>query len=154
MTRRLPRSDKVCARPGCNQVFLKRPNAKYCSDECRQAVCRANNTTLRKLYLKNYCEKCGVRGLDECQYELHHLIARADGGTDDPSNLVTLCSNCHSLQTKLERQRKLLRLPRLGLDDELYRDPYVPKSKRRKYDYTLGGDERPRDMDGRFVEWE
>jgi hypothetical protein len=43
---------------------------------------------------------------------------------------------------------------RLGLDDELYREPYMPKAERRKYDYTLDDDDKPRDVDGRFMEWE
>jgi RNA-directed DNA polymerase len=27
--------------------------------------------------------------------EVHHLIAKHKGGTDDPANLITLCENCH-----------------------------------------------------------
>lgn len=27
--------------------------------------------------------------------EVHHVVAVADGGPDDPENLVTLCSRCH-----------------------------------------------------------
>lgn len=26
---------------------------------------------------------------------VHHMIPRADGGHDDPSNLVSLCRTCH-----------------------------------------------------------
>ena len=29
--------------------------------------------------------------------EIHHLDYVADGGSDDPSNLVPLCPNCHTL---------------------------------------------------------
>ncbi len=28
--------------------------------------------------------------------EIHHLVERCNGGTNDPSNLVACCSNCHS----------------------------------------------------------
>ena len=39
----------------------------------------------------SFCCACGVRsGL-----ESHHLIPRCEGGTDDETNLLTLCSTCH-----------------------------------------------------------
>jgi len=28
-------------------------------------------------------------------FEIHHIVERADGGTDDPDNLLVLCPNCH-----------------------------------------------------------
>ena len=28
--------------------------------------------------------------------QVHHAIARGEGGTDSPQNLITLCSYCHS----------------------------------------------------------
>lgn len=35
----------------------------------------------------------------ECNYykhlEVHHIIPRSKGGTDDPNNLITLCQRCH-----------------------------------------------------------
>jgi 5-methylcytosine-specific restriction endonuclease McrA len=36
----------------------------------------------------------------ECNFykhlEVHHIVPRSKGGTDDPSNLVTLCQRCHA----------------------------------------------------------
>jgi 5-methylcytosine-specific restriction endonuclease McrA len=29
--------------------------------------------------------------------QIHHIVARADGGNNDPDNLITLCANCHLL---------------------------------------------------------
>ena len=54
------------------------------------------------------CRECGC----ECRREdadVHHLIPRSLGGSDDPSNLVTLCDGCHAafhpnLQAKLSRR--------------------------------------------------
>jgi len=54
------------------------------------------------------CRQCGVvcrRG----EADVHHLIPRSAGGSDDPSNLVTLCDGCHAafhpnLQVKLSRR--------------------------------------------------
>lgn len=65
------------------------------------------------------CRQCGVR----CQRQdadVHHLIPRSLGGSDDPSNLITLCDGCHAahhpnLQVRLSRrliERWSLRLVR------------------------------------------
>lgn len=32
-----------------------------------------------------------------------HIIRREDGGTDEPSNLQTLCQRCHSAKTATEK---------------------------------------------------
>lgn len=49
------------------------------------------------------CQDCGCKCLatrDAKQYpkrkiQAHHLVSRRDGGTDDLSNLITLCMSCH-----------------------------------------------------------
>lgn len=44
----------------------------------------------------NYtCVNCGQTG---GELHVHHIVARAEGGTNDLTNLVTLCSRCHSVQ--------------------------------------------------------
>jgi 5-methylcytosine-specific restriction endonuclease McrA len=40
------------------------------------------------------CANCGERAT-----EAHHIIPRARGGSDDPSNLLALCGRCHHQQT-------------------------------------------------------
>ncbi len=35
------------------------------------------------------------RGCAKPAEEIHHMIFRSQGGTDDPSNLVALCQDCH-----------------------------------------------------------
>ena len=44
----------------------------------------------------NYkCVECGTpSGATEA--DVHHLLPRSAGGTDEPSNLVTLCDGCHA----------------------------------------------------------
>jgi len=32
------------------------------------------------------------------ELHVHHVVPRSEGGTNDLSNLVTLCSRCHSVQ--------------------------------------------------------
>jgi hypothetical protein len=50
----------------------------------------------------------------------------------------------------LERQRKLMGLPPLELDDELYGTGYVPKAQRIKRQY-IPIEDRERDEYGRFI---
>lgn len=37
------------------------------------------------------CRRCG----SQQNMHVHHIVARYDGGTNDLSNLITLCYNCH-----------------------------------------------------------
>lgn len=42
----------------------------------------------------NYaCQFCGKK---HTRLEVHHIIYRSQGGTDDENNLITLCEDCHS----------------------------------------------------------
>lgn len=46
-----------------------------------------------------YCEVCG-----ELAAEVDHRVRRADGGTDEPENLQSLCKTHHSQKTGRERR--------------------------------------------------
>lgn len=41
----------------------------------------------------NLCERCGIT--DPRVLVDHHIKPRAEGGSDDSANIVTLCRNCH-----------------------------------------------------------
>lgn len=52
------------------------------------------NETRKAVYARDgyRCALCDdVRGL-----QLHHVVRRSAGGTDDPANLITLCWRCHA----------------------------------------------------------
>ena len=51
----------------------------------------------RQLAAFPWCHECGARATD-----VHHVISRAAGGGDDPSNLRSLCSRCHHRLTGRE----------------------------------------------------
>ncbi|MDW5562266.1 MAG: HNH endonuclease [Methanomassiliicoccus sp.] len=65
--------------------------------------------------------------------EVHHIIARSNGGSDHPGNLKTLCPACHSLYTleqtairtadRKERAAMLRALEDAGYGDEGLNDP-------------------------------
>ena len=41
------------------------------------------------------CQEC-TRQFTRAEVDVHHLVPRALGGSDDPSNLITLCDACHA----------------------------------------------------------
>src|SRR5690242_2023488 len=41
------------------------------------------------------CVECGV-AVCNAETDVHHLLPRSSGGTDEPSNLITLCDGCHA----------------------------------------------------------
>jgi hypothetical protein len=62
---------------------------------------------------KHTCQKCHKKNV---KLNAHHIIHRADGGTDRPDNLITLCEDCHRKyhagEIKLNiRKPKLMREP-------------------------------------------
>jgi ATP-dependent DNA helicase RecQ len=73
--------------PACN-VNLTVPSSTPSSDHWQH---------IRNIVLardQRRCVDCG----EECnrgEADVHHLIPRSIGGSDEPSNLVTLCDGCH-----------------------------------------------------------
>ena len=50
---------------------------------------------------------CICRRFEPLHLHIHHIIEVADGGTDDPDNLIPSCLTCHSdvhTKTKLTRR--------------------------------------------------
>ena len=87
----------------CGKPQKRRGVDKY------QALCKAcderrfgDDRTHYTRYKKNTCERCGFVPEHSCQLEVDHV----DGNNknNNPSNLKTLCSNCHRLKTWLERR--------------------------------------------------
>ena len=45
---------------------------------------------------KRRCKRCNLRGTTDNPLSVHHVIPRAEAGTDDFENLLTLCRSCHN----------------------------------------------------------
>lgn len=69
-----------------------------------------NNALQRDNFL---CVKCIEKGEPRRAEEVDHIIPRSRGGSDDQSNLMSLCSRCHSIKTKSESNfaKKNIRKP-------------------------------------------
>ena len=58
---------------------------------------------------KYTCQCCGKKN---CRVEVHHIVFRRDGGSDNLENLITLCEDCHkaahlgNIELKLKGKRK------------------------------------------------
>lgn len=48
------------------------------------------------------CQPCLAKGRPTPAPMVDHIVAKADGGTDDPSNLRAICSACHAAKTTAE----------------------------------------------------
>ncbi len=53
---------------------------------------------VRREVLARDRHQCRRKGCNHnCFLDIHHIVPRAKGGSNDPTNLVTLCSSCHRL---------------------------------------------------------
>ena len=53
------------------------------------------NTKAKVRFRDNYtCQYCKTKNKN-VTLEVHHIIFRSNGGSDDENNLITLCHNCH-----------------------------------------------------------
>lgn len=57
------------------------------------------------------CRACGRSAKDGARLEVHHIRRRADGGSDTPDNVVTLCHECHEAHHQGIRKLKFKRPP-------------------------------------------
>lgn len=97
----------------CGKKIDNPRRKSFCSKECSDLYAKAtvwgrtrDSYSLRILYRDNFtCRDCGkflayknehgvYIPIDEGA-EVHHIIPVSKGGGDEPSNLTTLCSECH-----------------------------------------------------------
>lgn len=55
---------------------------------------------------KHRCQQCLKNGKPKPASTVDHIKPKAHGGTDDDSNLQTLCWSCHKAKTATERMRQ------------------------------------------------
>ena len=70
---------------------------KRCST-CHRARYDMRGTGYR-LFKKDYCELCGFIPVNDVQLDVDHIDGNKQN--DNPTNLQTLCANCHRLKTFL-----------------------------------------------------
>lgn len=62
---------------------------------------------LRKIIMAQepLCRTCTEQGRVTAATHVDHIVPKAEGGTDDPSNLQALCTDCHKDKTAHESAR-------------------------------------------------
>jgi len=106
----VPRKPKQpCAYPGCPRLT----DGRYCEEHRKmveknyERYSRAPDVhkkygrawrRIRDQYVKThpFCEECFKRGILVPVDEVHHIVPVSRGGTNNPSNLMSLCKSCHN----------------------------------------------------------
>ena len=106
----MPRKPKKpCSYPGCSKLtderfceeherLMNKEYEKYGRDpQTRRRYGRAWKR-IRDSYAKEhpFCEECMKEGKLVPMEQVHHILPLAEGGTHARSNLVSLCTSCHS----------------------------------------------------------
>jgi 5-methylcytosine-specific restriction protein A len=57
---------------------------------------------VRLMFLRSHplCADCASRNQVTPATDVHHVVARRDGGGDEEGNLLALCHSCHSKRTQ------------------------------------------------------
>lgn len=95
----------------CNKEYTtQKPKQRFCSAQCKRDAARIYSNNYNRIH-KNAklqlrfsilardgfkCRYCG-RSASEDNVKLHvdHILNKANGGDDDPSNLITACEDCN-----------------------------------------------------------
>ena len=110
------RAKSICRKVACGKAvlvtgFCQKHQVKsgWTDTKTSSSSERGYGWEWRKLRLKvlhrdkGLCKTCLVRGQITVATEVDHIIAKANGGTDDESNLQALCHSCHAKKTNQEK---------------------------------------------------
>nr|DAZ60398.1 MAG TPA: HNH endonuclease [Caudoviricetes sp.] len=103
------RPQRPCSYPGCPN----RCDGQYCEEHSKQMNRRYNKfersadsnkkygrawRAIRKRYASAHplCEMCLKEGRFTPVEEVHHIVPVSRGGSNDFSNLMSLCQSCHT----------------------------------------------------------
>lgn len=109
----------------CGEKIKNKRRTSFCCDECSLSY---NNLTVwgrgrgaysyRILCRDDFtCQDCGelhafvnefgvTIPIDDGKLEVHHINPVSSGGGDEPSNLITLCHNCHMKRHKEKNENR------------------------------------------------
>lgn len=89
--------------------------------------------------------RCQEKG---CSYykhlEVHHIIPRSKGGSDDPENLITLCQRCHDKKHGRHRKQENHRFKHSRRNRRKKRNRWINKNKQKFRQEPFFPEEQPR----------
>lgn len=74
----------------CNDCIQQRKHSK----DNLISILDCSKRTISKI-LKRSNKGCAICGWNESTCDIHHIIPKSVGGTNDNSNLILVCPNCH-----------------------------------------------------------
>jgi hypothetical protein len=72
--------------------------------------------------------KCMMCGWDKTSLDVHHIIHKAKGGTDEDSNLICVCPNCHRMAHENQYKIEELQIKSIAVLFSNWRDFYHPSN--------------------------
>ena len=117
---------RPCSHPGCPKLTYGRFCDEHAKQEARRYERYDRDPAARKRYNRTWkrirdryislhplCERCEKQGRITPAEEVHHIKPLSCGGTNETSNLMSLCTSCHSEITAREggRWKRLGRYP-------------------------------------------
>lgn len=103
------KSKKPCAYSGCpnlthdtycekHQALRHKQYDKFSRAPSHDKKYGNNWQWIRALYVKQHplCERCLKEGRITPVEEVHHIVPLSRGGTNEFSNLMSLCQSCHT----------------------------------------------------------
>lgn len=109
-----------CRHVGCRRL-VELPG--YCGDHAKEASGWQRDTNRGSRHARGYgakwvrlrarilerdnglCQPCRKVGRVTAARHVDHIVAKAEGGTDDESNLQSICPTCHAAKTADESAR-------------------------------------------------
>lgn len=97
----------VCGKPIIVSIHTSKNNCKcescknHKKPHCKnvkyiKTILEFSKRTAMKI-LKRMKAKCSICGWNESTCDIHHIISKKNGGTDEMSNLIYICPNCHRI---------------------------------------------------------
>ena len=85
-------------------VIITKEEYDELKNNCKPKCVKRNVSSLtKKIIASNQSWKCGIcNEIMDYAYEVDHHIPLFKGGSNDVSNLIALCRNCHGKKTILE----------------------------------------------------
>jgi hypothetical protein len=123
----------------CGMGYKRFNKSQKCSP-CRRVVTRIKDiNSIESMYelssrtaskmLRRAKHPCSICGWDKSSCDVHHIIEKCNGGTNDHDNLVCVCPNCHRvIHTEKTYSREYLRGLSLSITFSNWRDYYHPSN--------------------------
>lgn len=107
----------ACTRPGCKRLLAA---GERCPDHSKPWAWRdPTKTTTERGYGhdwpkrrarildrdQHHCLPCLRRGVSRRAFHVDHIVPKSQGGSDDDTNLQSVCPQCHLAKSAAERRR-------------------------------------------------